>query len=447
MTEQIVQDVAYGALWVGLILISWACYSLRDFSRSQLEEICRRRGHERRFGEILHGYETTLLTLEILKAACWFLVVSLIFGRWRQDWLPLAHGSLAYWWEVVSDLVVFLLVLVMAGVIAPWVLSRLAGEGFLETLWPVLRGATGLLKPVVWMAKWFDRMSHRVVGVKEPEVGAAAVISDEIRTVVEQGQRDGILENEAHSMIHRVMDLPDVDVADIMTPRTAMDTISEEATLEQAREMFVNVGHSRIPIVGDGRDDIVGILYAKDLLEHLTQDRSAPPQPLVSYARKPYYVPETMGIHKLLEAFKRERVHVAVVLDEYGGVAGLVTMEDILEEIVGEIADEHDEGELESVRQISPNVYDVDAGLHIDDVNQRLNLEIPNDGEVDTLGGFVFSLLGRVPIEGEQAQWNDLCFTVQHADKRRIRRLRIDLPAEPSAPTQIPQNESKPKGE
>lgn len=411
-------------LWLSLFLISWGCYSLRDFSRSRLEEICSNRGRPERFGVILRLNAGVLLGLEILKAALWVALVSIILRAWSLDWGE--SDSLA-WLEIVKDLGLFVTLAVCFGVVVPWGMSRVAGEQFLDSMWPLLRLVAAASSPLVELSNRFDRMLHRIVGLEEPDTGSAAMITEEIRSVMEEGEREGLIEGKAVTMIDRVMELPEVDVADIMTPRTSMVVLENEATLAAARELFVNVGHSRIPVIGDGIDDIVGVLYAKDLLKYSTEEFDNSREPLATFARKPFYVPETMRINKLLEVFKIQRVHAAVVLDEYGGVAGMVTMEDILEEIVGDIADEHDLGETESIREIAPGEYEVSAGTHIDDVNDRLEIEIPNDEEVDTLGGFVFSLMGRVPVEGEQVDWENVRFTVQQADKRQIKRLRLEL--------------------
>ncbi|MFO1019957.1 MAG: hemolysin family protein [Planctomycetales bacterium] len=436
MSIETLKPILFPLMWVILWLVSWACYSLRDFSRSRLEEISRLRGHEGRFGEILRNHESTLLGLELLKVGLWVLLVAGIFPYWQTDWVSGPRGE----WSpvhVIGDTLLFLFLSMCLGVIVPWMLSRVACETYLDFIWPVIRVLTGLLSPLILAARWFDRIVHRIAGLEEPEKGDAAVITEEIRTVMEEGSREGVLEDEARSMIHRVMDLPEVDVADVMTPRTAMTTLSAEATLEEARELFVRVGHSRVPLLGQGADDIVGMLYAKDMLKYL-DPRAPQTVKLIDCARKPFYVPETMGIDKLLEALKRERVHVAVVLDEYGGVAGLVTMEDILEEIVGEIADEHDESEADPFREVRPQVFEVDAGQHIDDVNERLETTIPSDQEIDTLGGFVFSQMGRIPLEGEQVQWENILFTVLHADKRRIKRLRLEIQSSEAVEAEAP---------
>src|SRR5262249_2977933 len=172
----------------------------------------------------------------------------------------------------------------------------------------------------------------------------AAVVGDEIRAVVDEGRREGVIESDAGQMIHRVMELQDEDVAAIMTPRTEMFCIDVESSLDEARLKLIESGHSRVPVIGESTDDILGLLYAKDFLKAVGPHRSGDPIPVLrDLLREPVYVPVTTQIPALLELLKRKKVHIAIVLDEYGGVAGLVTMEDILEEIVGEIADEFDD--------------------------------------------------------------------------------------------------------
>ncbi|NOX55822.1 MAG: HlyC/CorC family transporter [Planctomycetes bacterium] len=226
-------------------------------------------------------------------------------------------------------------------------------------------------------------------------------------------------------MIHRVIKLQDEDAAAIMTPRTDMVCIPADCTLEEARQRLLEAGHSRVPVIGKSPDDILGILYAKDLLKYTRAATDG--TKLTEITRSPFYIPETACLDTLLETMKRQRVHMAIILDEYGGVSGLVTLEDILEEIVGEIVDEYDAALVEPVKYVSPHVAEVDARMHIDDVNREFQLQLPEDGDYDTIGGFVFSHLGRVPVEGETFTWQQAKFTVLDADKRRIRKLRIEV--------------------
>jgi CBS domain containing-hemolysin-like protein len=220
------------------------------------------------------------------------------------------------------------------------------------------------------------------------------------------------------------MELSEEDVGAVMTPRTEMFCINRDVSLGDARTALLDAGHSRVPVIGDSPDDIVGLLYAKDLLRHTGDGDDLP---LTSILREPFYIPETTAVDQLLERMKRERFHMAIVLDEYGGVLGLVTLEDILEEIVGEIEDEHDPAEEEPIQQIDEWVAEVDGRVHIDDLNERFNYNLPENEDFDTIGGFVFSELGHVPEVGETLTWQSLRMTVVEADKRRIIKLRIEV--------------------
>ncbi|WP_240490375.1 hemolysin family protein [Planctopirus hydrillae] len=418
-----------------LLVACWSalgCYALRDFSYSRLEEICNQRGRSQRFSEILRQQESALLGLELLlslSTLCVAASVGLGIGWPRAQEAALTQS---FPWDFVAEYVFLVLAVLLVADILPWCIARVASEPFLDRWWPVINSVQYLLWPLLSLAKWLDRMAHRLVGRGEPEEDDASVLSDEIRTVVDEGQREGYLEQGARVMIHRVMELQDEDVGGIMTPRTDMFSIPLGASLEEARQKLISSGHSRVPVVADSPDEIVGLLYSKDLLKALDPACARDSLPRLSeILREPKYIPETTGIAALLEMMQREHFQMAIVLDEYGGVAGLVTMEDILEEIVGEIADEYDTLEGESpVKKIAPNIVEIDARMHIDDLNEQFLYGLPEDGEFDTIGGFVFSQLGRMPSTGEIFDWNNLKMTIIEADKRKILRLRIEQPSE-----------------
>ena len=215
-------------------------------------------------------------------------------------------------------------------------------------------------------------------------------------------------------MIQRVMQLQDEDVGAIMTPRTEMDCVSADLTLEEARKQLIESGHSRIPVIGDSTDDVLGILYAKDLLKALAPTRNGQTIPVLrDIIREPVFVPITTAIPSLLELMKRQKIHIAIVHDEYGGVAGLVTMEDILEEIVGEIADEYDEEQVaDDIHKLNETAVEDSASVRLDELNRQFDFGFPEDGEFDTVGGFVFSQKGSMPSPGESFAWHQLLLTV-----------------------------------
>ncbi len=279
--------------------------------------------------------------------------------------------------------------------------------------------------PANRLARFVDKILHRLYGLEEHDPENPELLTEEIQSMVEAGERIGVLDAHAHSMIDQVMDLKNEDVASVMTPRTEMIFLRADMNVEEAREAVLEAGHTRMPLIGKSTDDIIGILYAKDLLRYFGHSDASMP-PLSEMCREPFYVPETTRIDKLLQTMNRKRVHMAIVLDEYGGVAGLVTMEDLLEEIVGEITDEYDDEEVDPIQRVSDAVIELDARVHIDDLVEEFGYALPDDRDYDTIGGFVFSHLGRIPESEESFEVGDLRFTVLTVDQRRIYRVRIE---------------------
>ena len=250
---------------------------------------------------------------------------------------------------------------------------------------------------------------------------------EDIRTIVSEGHREGLLEEDAREMIEGVIELGDADVSQIMTPRTDMLSIPASLSWEEMLEQVIDAGHTRIPVYGRNRDDILGILHAKDLLPELAREPGQRAEHWTKLLRQPVFVPETKPIDALLQELQHSRNHMVVVLDEYGGVSGLVTMEDVLEEIVGEIVDEYDPAHVEGVRELGPGVCEAMGRVHIDEINERLGLGLPEDADYDTIGGFVFNELGHIPTTGEDLVWQNVRITVLDATRRRIERVRIEV--------------------
>lgn len=407
-------------------------YSLRDFSRSRLEEACAARNRNDRFGVILKEHADALLAVEWLLA---LLIASLAVSTFRWLTADDLEGSPDPWSTVTLQTLSFAFVVSLVVVVVPWCVARVVGERVLAFAWPLIAVWKSLMRPPLAVARRLDTYAHRLTGLEEPGSTDGSEFSEELRTVVDEGQREGAIEREAGTMIRRVIELQEADVSAIMTQRTDMVTIQMSSSLEEARLKFLECGHSRIPVVGQSTDDVVGILYAKDLLRHRPDDASRVPE-LSDVVREPLYVPETSGIDSLLETMKRDRVHFAMVIDEYGNVAGLVTMEDILEEIVGEIGDEFDTAEEKGIFPIRPGVVELAAWVRIDSLNEEFEFELPEDEDFATLGGFVLSQLGRIPKPGESLPWKEWRITVLSSDKRKIDRLRIE--ADPTLPAPEP---------
>ena len=272
--------------------------------------------------------------------------------------------------------------------------------------------------PLVGFLTGTTRRISRLFGA---DVAADERISaEELRLIIEQGGEQGILEAEEEQMIHAVIELGDQRVHEVMVPRIAMVSLASDATLEQAIDTVIDEGHSRIPVYEETIDEIVGILYAKDLLPFLKGSVAERPS-LRSILRTPVFVPESMSVDDLLHEFQRRKVHLAIVLDEYGGTAGLVTIEDLLEEIVGEIQDEYDEEEPLIVK-ISDDEARIDGRADVDDLAELFdtNLGLEDEDEYDTVGGLIYHRIGGVPKPGDRVLVDGLTLTVETTDGRRV---------------------------
>jgi putative hemolysin len=277
-----------------------------------------------------------------------------------------------------------------------------------------------LLRPVIVL---LTGLTHAITGALGAEVSHEAEISaEELKLIVERGGEQGVLEAEEEQMIHAVIELGKRRVHEVMVPRTDIVGLEVDGTFEEAVERIIAEGHSRLPVWERSVDEVVGILYAKDLLRFL-KEASADPPPVRALLRTPVFVPESITIDDLLHELQRRKVHLAVVLDEYGGTAGLVTIEDLLEEIVGEIQDEYDEEEPMVVR-LDDDQARIDGRASVDELGELwddldVDALLEDRDEYDTLGGLMFHRIGRVPKPGDQIRVGELSLTVETTDGRR----------------------------
>ncbi len=277
-----------------------------------------------------------------------------------------------------------------------------------------------LLTPVVAV---LSRFAKFVVSTFGGEVRLGPFITEEeLKMLVEVGEELGAIEKEEKEMISGIFEFDKMDVRDIMVPRIDMKCIEANSSIEDAKKLILETGHSRIPVYEGSVDNIIGILYAKDLLRFLNSGEK--PETLHSILRPAYFVPESKKLNELLSEFQRLKVQIAIVVDEYGGTAGMVTLEDVLEEIVGEIEDEYDVGEAEEFRMVDENQAVVDARMSIHDVNERLSLSLPED-RVDTIGGLLFNMLGRIPVQGDEVEVDGVVLRVESMRGRRIMKVRV----------------------
>ncbi|MGD8519215.1 MAG: hemolysin family protein [Anaerolineae bacterium] len=284
-----------------------------------------------------------------------------------------------------------------------------------------------LATPVVQAMVWLSNSISGLFGA-EARGEMPFVTEEEIKTLVDAGEEEGVIQEEEKEMIYSIFELGDTLAREVMVPRIDVVALDVSTPLLEALDTIMEAGHSRIPIYRETIDYVEGVLYAKDLLPYLRQARTD--VPLQSILREAYFVPETKKASDLLPDLQQRRVHMAIVVDEYGGMAGLVTIEDLLEEIVGEIQDEYDTEEP-FVEFISSHEYIFDARVDLDDLNRLMGVGLPTD-DSDTLGGFIYTELGKVPVVGNQLTYQEMRFTVESVAGRRIKKVRVErlLPPE-----------------
>jgi len=265
----------------------------------------------------------------------------------------------------------------------------------------------------------FDRIKSRIK--KKSNLQNGADLTEEIHDLMDEGQAKGLISDEESEMVYGVLDLKETEAHSIMVPRTEISSAHIHSTLEEIIKLVSECGHTRIPVHKDNIDEIVGVLNAKDLLKLWGEDPSATIPPKI--LRKPYFVPENQMVSELLKHLRDNKTHLAIVTDEYGGTAGIITVEDILEEIVGEILDEHDD-EPSLLNVLNDNSVLVDARLEIEKLEEHFGIKLP-EGGFESVGGFIIHLLGRIPDVGEKIMFEHLDITVKSSDQRRIHKLLI----------------------
>ncbi len=255
---------------------------------------------------------------------------------------------------------------------------------------------------------------------------------ERILAMVENGDQ-GELEEDERAMIHSIIEFGDTEVHEIMVPRTDMVCVEESTDLQTIISLIKENGHSRLPLFREAVDNILGIIHVKDLLPYSTASENKQPK-LTDLARPAYFVPESKKLDLLLKEFQQFKHHMAIVVDEYGGTAGLVTMEDVIEEIVGDIQDEHDK-EPPLVRQLDDNTFSVDAKIDLHELNDMLNLDLPTEGDYESLGGFILNMTGYVPDENEVVKHDIYSFEVQKVDRNRIIEVKLTVNSNVTAET------------
>jgi CBS domain containing-hemolysin-like protein len=400
--------------------------AVRGAQRTTIQELCERRGRPERYAEIINGGETIAFIAASVVVSATVVATLLAF----RGLMAAGDGSLAL---ELSAVATWTGVVWLALVVVPMLLVRFAGPWIVVTTWAIWRPIVGLISPVVGQLARLATTVGRRGGDTADERPR-----DELRLVVDEAHREGRLEGAARDMIKGIIGLDEVRVAAIMTPRTKMTSIPLDTSWEDAVRLAAESGHTRLPVWDRTPDDVVGILHTRDVLTRLAEALAEPaadrPMPaLRPLLRPPWFVPESMSVQKMLLEFQRGNTHMAIVTDEFGGVSGVVTIEDALEEIVGEIADEHDEAFTDGIRMTSPHACEALAHVRIAALNDRLGLELPEEEDFETIGGFVFHQFGRIPQIGERIESHAAVIEVLAATRRRIDLVRVERLQIPSS--------------
>lgn len=342
-----------------------------------------------------------------------------IFAPLPSPWNALASHAIA---GTLAFAAITILHIVL-GELAPKSLALLFPETV--SLWtaPPLLVFTRVFSPFIAVLNGSANLLLRAIGLRPPREAERVHRPEEIELLLVQSVQHGVLEREPVEMIRGVFDLSETTAAEVMTPRTEIVAIDQRASLAEAADAMLRSGHSRLPVYNGTIDHIVGVVLARDVWRAEREGRSTP---LTSLIHPVMFVPETKPVEDLLREMQRQRIHMAIVLDEYGGTAGLVTLEDLLEEIVGEIQDEHEEEEPE-IAETEGEVV-LSGGVPIAEINERYGLQLPDD-EYTTVAGLVMGLLGRIGREGEEVEWDGVRFRILRMSGRRIERLALRLPA------------------
>lgn len=392
--------------------------SLREYSRSKIAE---RLGSDkgRAWVDWLGNRTPELLVATSVTRFFSLIAGAVAFAQWA-DGLANIHPIQL----LVGEVAVIILISVPIAVFIPIAIANYAPEAVVAGATPLLRLIYSLYWPILKIFSGLDWVIRRLLGAVP---STPAEVTEEVELAVldklSEGEAKGAVDEDQREMVQAIFELPDTAVSEIMTPRPDIVAISVDADYDEVRRVMVESAHSRIPVYQESIDHIVGVLYAKDILR-LNPGDSFHARELM---RVVPFVPETKTIDELLKDFRAEKVQIAIVVDEYGGTAGIATLEDILEELVGEIDDEYDEPATPTMQRIDDTTLEVDARVAVHEVNTALDIQLPEDGAYETIGGFVFSHLGKIPMPGETLEHSGVEIQVVDAEPRKINRLRIHV--------------------
>jgi CBS domain containing-hemolysin-like protein len=422
--------LAFGVILsvIASLLFSAITYSLREVSRARLGDWLEVHGKSRLLEPTINHLNDLIFATAAARLVTNVIMLLLM--------LRLFEGAGEHWWtQYLLATAVTVLITLFCSVAIPHAAARHAAAAIVGTFAGTLLTFRVILLPVTKAMHGVDEAVSRLAGGdKTAEPGQ---IEQDILDVVEEGQKEGVVDQQEREMIESVIEFRDTQVGQIMTARPEIVALELHASLAEVKRTLEESGHSRLPVYDGTLDHVVGMLYARDLLKHVGQ----PPEQfdIRSAIRTAMFVPEVKPLRDLLRDFRQQKVHIAIVADEYGGTAGLVTIEDILEELVGEISDEHEPVSPSTFRKIDDKTADVDARIYIADLNRLFGLDLPDDAGYETLGGFVSVTMGRIPDEGAHFDHDGVRYTVTAAEPQKVNRVRIEkLAPQPASEHKAP---------
>jgi len=329
-------------------------------------------------------------------------------------------------YKIIIEIGVVTLILLIFSEVSPKIFAVKNPLHFAENVSLPVTGLVKLGTPVTWLIEKIANVFLKMLNIKKE---MPFMNEEELKALIDVGTEKGTLDHTEREMIHSIFEFRETTAKEVMIPRPDMICIDINTPYKKVISLIKKYGHSRIPVFQENIDNIKGLLYVKDLLPFIMDSKSVPK--IESLLHKAYFIPESKRIDELLKEFQKERMHMAVVVDEYGGTAGLVTMEDIIEEIVGEIRDEYDM-EKPLIQKKDKRTWIVEGKIDIEDMNEKTGLNIPDDEGYESLGGFIFDQLGHIPVENEKVEWDNVEFIVEKIEKQRIKRVKVILPEEES---------------
>ena len=428
--------------WIGMLMcVCWGLtllgglgvHVLENFNGRKLEAYCRMKRRPERFGEILDSQEQASvasqylllfgLVLGSLAAGAWFFNSGDVQEHSGKLFSDVGAVQILAW--VTS----WLVLITLAGLWLPRIVVRYSSSFFLYHSWPVWRTLAIVTSPFAGLGDVFAWLGRRLSDTPEDDSFEEEMIEDDIRTMVQAGQRDGVFANGVPEMIQGVMDLDDADVEEIMTPRSLVDAIDIDSPWEEVLRTVVDSGRTRIPVYRGTLDNVIGVLFAKDILTlYADPNQEFGSGTLETILRKPWFIPGSKPVDQLLQVFLHNRNHMAIVVDEYHQLIGVVTIEDALEEIVGEISDELDiDEEADLIYDEATHQVEAEGKVPVEEVAKLLGIEFPESDDYDTVGGLVIHRLSAIPKEGTEVEISGVRITVLQATTRMVQRVRLEL--------------------